>query len=387
YRQSKFLPAIADYDYSARQWNRDGTEVPIPEDSPRPHNRRVVYWHHDESVFYAHDRRTQRWVHKSEKAVPRVKGEGASLMVADFVSAEYGWLRSPDGKESARVKFWPGKNRDSYFTHEDILTHATTAMDILSKHYPNEQHVFLFDNAPTHLKRAADALSANKMSLYPTKPGNPLFGVEQTTTDMEGRKHKVKVPMADGWFDGKPQSLYFEPGHSRAGVFKGMAQILTERGYTLTGLPRECTGFKCKPPALSCCVRRLLYNQPDFRDIETLLETHCRSRGFDVLYLPKFHCELNCIEQCWGFAKRKYREMPSSSAEADLERNVLAALDTIPLLTIRRFYTRAHRFMDAYRRGLNGKQAAWAAKKYHSHRVLPNDILEELDREGIASED
>ncbi|EJF65501.1 hypothetical protein DICSQDRAFT_50755, partial [Dichomitus squalens LYAD-421 SS1] len=51
------------------------------------------------------------------------------------------------------------------------------------------------------------------------------------------------------------------------------------------------------------------------------------------------------------------------------------------------FYTRAHRFMDAYRRGLNGKQAAWAAKKYHSHRVLPNDILEELDREGIASED
>ncbi|TBU33558.1 hypothetical protein BD311DRAFT_652214, partial [Dichomitus squalens] len=48
------------------------------------------------------------------------------------------------------------------------------------------------------------------------------------------------------------------------------------------------------------------------------------------------------------------------------------------------FYTRAHRFMDAYRRGLDGKQAAWAAKKYRSHRVLPNDILEELDREGIT---
>ncbi|KAI0767464.1 hypothetical protein C8Q74DRAFT_1204433, partial [Fomes fomentarius] len=36
------------------------------------------------------------------------------------------------------------------------------------------------------------------------------------------------------------------------------------------------------------------------------------------------------------------------------------------------FYTRAHHFMDAYHRGLDGKQAAWAAKKYRSHRVLPN---------------
>ena len=40
-------------------------------------------------------------MHKSETAVPQAKGEGASLMVADFVSADYGWLWSPDGKEMA----------------------------------------------------------------------------------------------------------------------------------------------------------------------------------------------------------------------------------------------------------------------------------------------
>jgi hypothetical protein len=34
--------------------------------------------------------------------------------------------------------------------------------------------------------------------------------------------------------------------------------------------------------------------------------------------------------------------------------------------------------MDAYRKGLTGKQAAWANKKYRGHRVLPNDVLEEL---------
>jgi hypothetical protein len=38
------------------------------------------------------DQRKRCWVHKLEMAVPQAKGEGASLMVADFVSADYGWL-------------------------------------------------------------------------------------------------------------------------------------------------------------------------------------------------------------------------------------------------------------------------------------------------------
>ena len=39
--------------------------------------------------------------------------------------------------------------------------------------------------------------------------------------------------------------------------------------------------------------------------------------------------------------------------------------------------------MDAYRKNLDGAQAAWAAKKYRGHRVVPNQILEELERAGI----
>jgi len=35
--------------------------------------------------------------------------------------------------------------------------------------------------------------------------------------------------------------------------------------------------------------------------------------------------------------------------------------------------------MDAYRKGLNGKQAAWAAKKYCGHCTIPDTILTELD--------
>ncbi len=36
--------------------------------------------------------------------------------------------------------------------------------------------------------------------------------------------------------------------------------------------------------------------------------------------------------------------------------------------------------MDAYRKGLTGAQAAWAAKKYSGHRVLPHNILALFDQ-------
>ena len=43
--------------------------------------------------------------------------------------------------------------------------------------------------------------------------------------------------------------------------------------------------------------------------------------------------------------------------------------------------TRALCFMDAYRKGLNGNQAAWVNKKYRGHRIIPDSILEELRRQ------
>ena len=84
-------------------------------------------------------------------------------MVADLVSADYGWLHSPDGKEAARVLFKAGKNWEGYFTNDDILNQANKAMDILEKNFQNEDHVLVFDNATTHQKRPDSALSARHM--------------------------------------------------------------------------------------------------------------------------------------------------------------------------------------------------------------------------------
>ncbi len=53
------------------------------------------------------------------------EGEGHSLMIADYVSADFGFLTSPDGKRSARRVMKPGKNRDGYFTTDGIVVQAT----------------------------------------------------------------------------------------------------------------------------------------------------------------------------------------------------------------------------------------------------------------------
>ncbi|TDL16543.1 hypothetical protein BD410DRAFT_707189, partial [Rickenella mellea] len=52
---------------------------------------------HDESTFYANNRKKTLWVHVSATPKPQVKGEGASIMVSDFCSPDIGWLRTDDG--------------------------------------------------------------------------------------------------------------------------------------------------------------------------------------------------------------------------------------------------------------------------------------------------
>jgi hypothetical protein len=344
YRQEKFLPAFADLDARTRKWTAENTGG--EQHMPAPGERRTVVWFHDESTFYANDRRKQRWVHKSETAVPYAKGEGASLMVADFVSADYGWLRSPDGKEAARVLFRAGKAREGYFTNEDIVAQAQKAMDILQKHFPDEDHVLVFDNATTHLKRADGALSARRMPKGISKPGTN-FGVEVSVLGDDGKPvygrdgkiAKEKVQMSNGKFsDGSEQQFYFPAGHEHQGLFKGMAIILEERGIQgIKGKKAQCgKNFVCKPGSTDCCCRRILYNQPDFVNVESILEAACRARGVKVLFLPKFHCELNFIEQCWGCAKRRYRLFPPSSKEDDLEKNLIASLEEVSIIQMRR---------------------------------------------------
>jgi hypothetical protein len=114
YHQNPFLPFWDKLLLSLRAWDQDGNEV-----MNKVMGKRTILWTHDESTFYAHDWHKLQWVHDNKTLKPIQKGEGVSLMVADFVSVDYGWLCSPDGSCTAQVLFKAGKNCKGFFTNDN----------------------------------------------------------------------------------------------------------------------------------------------------------------------------------------------------------------------------------------------------------------------------
>jgi hypothetical protein len=138
--------------------------------------------------------------------------------------------------------------------------------------------------------------------------------------------------------NGDPQSFYFPDDHpSMPGWFKGMEQIIKERGlWPAEGLNAQCPNFHCPPGQTDCCCRRLLFSQPDFVDQKSQLQELIESRGHLCDFYPKYHCELNFIEQYWGAAKYRFRSMDRAATMEQMEKNVISCLDDIPLDQIRR---------------------------------------------------
>ena len=135
---------------------------------------------------------------------------------------------------------------------------------------------------------------------------------------------------------GETQFLYYPDNHqSMPGYFKGMEQILRERNlWPEGGLPAQCPDFKCPPNCVDCCCRRILYLQPDFISQKSQLEEAIEQRGHICDFYPKYHCELNFIEQYWGKAKSQYRVTPRAKTGREMESTVRESLDSVSLLQI-----------------------------------------------------
>jgi hypothetical protein len=148
----------------------------------------------------------------------------------------------------ARIIFWPGKNRDGWFTAKDLLTQVNNTIDIfdgLTRGYA--QALFIFDNAPSHRKRADDALMARNM------PKGAQFFFQCFLFSIPTGPKNGWTPHAGGPCmrsgklpTGEDQLIYYPDDHpSMPGWFKGMEQILHERGlWPEEGLPvRDCHGY------------------------------------------------------------------------------------------------------------------------------------------------
>ena len=95
--------------------------------------------------------------------------------------------------------------------------------------------------------------------------------------------------------------------------------------------------FQMPDGHMDCCCRRLLFSQPDFILQKSQLREMIESCGHICDFYPKYHCELNFIEQCWGAVKLRFHVAGHARTLNNMEKKVIACLNNIPLLQIRRY--------------------------------------------------
>jgi len=228
---------------------------------------------------------------------------------------------------------------------------------VFERMHPGAIAVFAFDNSSSHSAFAADALNARAMNV-----------------NSGGKQPKMR----DTIFNGQVQHMVFPdnyPDQNLRGKPKGMRVILQERQLWRDGMVGFCNNDT--PTSNSCCMCHVLQQQENFCNQTCLLQEVIEARGHKVIFYPKFHCELNYIEMYWGVTKR-YARMHCNYSWKGLQRIVPEALDSVSVKQIRKYARRSFRYMYAYRKGLNAKQAEYAVRKYKCHRVIPLNILEEL---------
>ena len=77
----------------------------------------------------------------------------------------------------------------------------------------------------------------------------------------------------------------------------------------------------------------------------------------------------------WGAAKH-YACDNCNYTWTGLQKIVPEALDSVPLITLRRYARKSWHYMDIYRKGLTGKIAEFVNKKY---RRVPDMIYDEIN--------
>jgi hypothetical protein len=121
-----------------------------------------------------------------------------------------------DTDREACLFFKAGKNRDGYFTGEDLIKQVDQVIDIFyAKTNGSTTGLFMLDNAPGHQRQAPGALLACYMPRNPHKPWTHKGGPQMCPTTFGPEKTH--------------QDLYFPNDHlTMPGWFKGMKEILSE---------------------------------------------------------------------------------------------------------------------------------------------------------------
>jgi hypothetical protein len=388
YLHKVYIPALDALEARRVQYIGDLMDVQIaPEDKAQS---RVHVAYQDESIFYSLDAEKYYYALDGDQEL-RQKGMGRSLHVSDFILEDCGFLDLEkvlsseridrlrnDGSwpvnPKSRVIIRPGKNADGWWDHEQLLVQIDHFLNLFEIAYPGDIACLVFDCSANHEAFAKDALIVSRMNVNPG--GKQSLMRDTTFVDASQRHLPVEEQIQ------VHQTMVFPSNHPNfPSMAKGMVVVLQERGLLpATGDQRikQCT--ECKKPvpdsnrSLRCCLHRMLSSEQDFQNEVSAIPKLVHRRGHMCLFLPKFHCELNPIECAWCDSKVTCRAGCDGSW-AGLQNRVPASLDSIPIERIRRWFRLAERFRDAYKRGLTGRLADFATRKYRSHRRMPDNLV------------
>ena len=264
-------------------------------------------------------------------------------MVSDFIDQHNRYLKLTDAEfaavkqadrravQSARVLLEYGVEHEGYWTSEKFMANVKNAMKIAKFKYPSQLHTvcWVFDQSSCHRAFAEDALNAKHMNVHPG-----------------GAQPKMR----DTIWAGKLQRMTLADGTP-----KGMKLVLKERGIN-SATPKGDD------------MRTILSFHHDFRNEKTLVEQFILDEGHQVVFLPKFHCELNPIERVWGQAKCHCRQY-SNYTLARLRNIIHPALDSVSTDLILKYFRKIGDYEMAYIEGKKaGKEVENAVKVYKSHR-------------------
>ena len=125
-------------------------------------------------------------------------------------------------------------------------------------------------------------------------------------------------------------------------------------------------------------MRRILSLQENFISQKSLLQEEIEKRGHKCIFYPKYHCELNFIEMYWGL-QRDIQEINVIIVGLVCKKQCpRLQILSHSLITIRKFARKSWKYIDIYNKGVTGKLAEFAAKKYKSHRHVSDEVYNEI---------
>ncbi len=186
--------------------------------------------------------------------------------------------------KDAHKIIYPGSTGDAWWDTDQLLAQMATAIEIFNEAHPNCIALFIFDQSSAHASLGPNALHAWNMN----KSNGGKQPIQKDTV----------IPQTNPVVEkqGQLQSM-----KTQDGLAKGLQQTLEEQGFNTKGMQAKCSPV-CSVENLSCCMAHLLSCQDDFVDQTSMLECLIINAGHLLIFLPKFHCELNPIEMvcpCW----------------------------------------------------------------------------------------